>query len=475
MPPNVLLIVLDAARVDHFSCYGYERATTPNIDSFAADAVQFENAFAAGPWTPPSHASMFTGKYPTNHGYYSDERSVSGPTLAELLADSGYKTLSTSRSAMIGAHTPMGRGFDTCLNWYTIPHTKPDWSEIYDYYLSIIPAWIRYLASQFSGDEELGYLSTQKLNRWIRRQQSVANPFFGFVNILSPHSAYDAPEPYRSRFTRPRDDSVDEEKIHSLADRGGHRYIAGQIDVSEDEWRAVKDLYDGELAYADNRVGKILDTLKQTGQYNDTLVIVTADHGEHFGENGRAYHQFSLYEEVIHVPLVIKFPGQEYSGRVEDSIVSLIDLFPTVLETANTPLPDDIDGSSLYPPSQAGHRLVFSEYGLGIDALNGLEKYCDGQLPENVLTEIGHSLQCVRSKRDKYIKHFAEKKDEYYDFQQRVTEDVNLISEPDERQRERIKYLRSELNSRFSEPPAVDSTVSDSPEVREQLRQLGYL
>ena len=301
--PNVVLIVIDTQRAQNLSLYGYERDTSPEFTRFAHEALTFELATAPGTWTVPTHASLFTGRWPSFHG--AERVGVDGlvarpmnpeiPTLAELLQRDGYTTAAfvanvTYLSPLFGFQ----RGFDQFTN-------DLDWPRA-------------------------DHVATA-VNDWLESQQA---PFFLFVNLLDPHEPYEPPEPFDTRFDgkNPEHGTMMTEKMHARV-----RFT--------DEMRAhFVSQYDGETAFTDQALGTILDTLRARPDYGNSVVIVTSDHGEMLGEHQLAGHVVEPYEPELHVPLVAKLAGGRRAGeRVEDR-VSTMGVFATILDAVGIPLPE---------------------------------------------------------------------------------------------------------------------------------------
>ena len=331
-PPNVLLISLDTTRRDHLSCYGYERPTTPNIDALANEGLLFTRAAAVSSWTLPTHVSMLTGLYPRTHGAHfmaQDEESAvpefslgamtpSCRTLAEVLDVAGFNTGAiVSNSYFLQPKLGLNRGF-----------------HHYDFTQAGEPLFYR-------PAEEI----TDAAVDWLGKQ---ANPFFLFLNYMDPHAPYLPPEPYDRRFASFPEQG---ELRRSFADWKAYTERTAQVKqggkpLSEREAAYFRDQYDGELAYLDAEVGRLLDWLRDQDRFDDTLIVVTSDHGEAFGEHGVAGHGVTLYEHQLAIPLIVKPPGSANAERI-DVRVSQVDIFPTVLEILGMEVPGDIQGASV--------------------------------------------------------------------------------------------------------------------------------
>ena len=283
--PNVVLISIDCLRADHIGAYGYERNTTPRIDELAKDGVVFETLVSTAPWTFPSHMSMLTGLPPSIHGATRwSKLHDSVPYLSELLAQAGYRTDGTVSVDYISQDFGFERGF-------------------HSYYFSFDPGATRVV------DHAIDLL----------RKGSGQNQFL-FVHTLDVHWPYWPPEEFRTRFG-PRPLEVTELLQKVLVD---------DPPANQQEIDHVINLYDGELAYVDQELGRLFDEMKSLGTYDSSLIVLTADHGEAFYEHGFWKHTQTLYDEMIHIPLIVKWPKGAPTGRVE-AMVSQTDVFPTIL------------------------------------------------------------------------------------------------------------------------------------------------
>lgn len=315
LPPspgvNVLVVSFDALRADRLGTYGYPRPTSPHIDDFARDAVVIEHAWSAAQSTPTSFASMFTGRWPSQ--VFRGWRLDPAPTLATVFANAGYQTAFLATNVQLVASRRFGQGF-------------------YDY--EILTAGP---SSDRDGDniaDDLYLLA--RARHWLFEE--ARPPFLLWVHFLSPHSPY----------------TVREGSEHLYRSPGGERFAATTghtFDVdSEEDLERVRDLYDGEVHFADGLFASLLDALDRSGREGDTLVALTADHGEELLEHGGLQHS-TVFEEVIRVPLILRHP-RGGSGR-SDLPASGVDLLPTLAEIAGLEAPEGIDGLSLLDPMPA--------------------------------------------------------------------------------------------------------------------------
>lgn len=298
---SVVVLMLDTLRADHLGTYGYKRNTSPVLDSFAAENTKFSYTVTAAPWTPPSVASMFTGVYPATHGWMPPNMrdevkkmavKLDGNlvTLAEIFKANGFSTAAISPNPWITEEFGYQQGFDSFVTKIRAPA------------------------------EEIVGIGKQKLTDLLAEDK----PFFLYMHFLDPHDPYTPPGMYKTAFT----DQVP-----------GREYPAKELQRI--------NLYDGEIQYMDSEIGKFFSFLKEKGVYDDLTIIVVADHGEQFMEHGQHGHGHQLFNEEVHVPLMVK--STKLSGsRVVDVTTSTIDIFPTALDAAGITVPDGVPGVSLF-------------------------------------------------------------------------------------------------------------------------------
>lgn len=473
MGANVLWIVLDATRFDHCSVNGYDRPTTPTLETLAADGVRYTSTFAAGPWTPPSHASMFTGTYPSRHGYLDGGMAMANSDrhIATLAAEAGYSTYGVVQNPKIGADTDIATGFETYLELFRLPLIPRSVAELRRYYLELWRGWLdigrQSLRRGRAGAERL---TAAAIDRWLRSHRKSSDAFFIFTNLNAPHRVYDPPAPYDEAFQRNATEQLADGNVDELAESGGYRYMADDLEVTPAEWTALIDRYDGEIAFADAIVGSIIDSLHETDMYDETLIIVTADHGNHFGEHGLVYHQFSLYDELLHVPLVVKFPEQRWAGRTVTELVSLVDLAPTAATWMDQQFPESA-GTVLEPQPATDRGAIYAEYGRPIAALEVLDQTVESVPPEQWNT-LDTGLQCIRTNEYKYIRAF-DGEDRLFDLSDDPREERNVLGHPE--YEKIVDDLRENLDARLDQHPKMRQQEVSDERVKDQLEKLGYL
>jgi arylsulfatase A-like enzyme len=357
--PNVLLIVLDTVRADHLSLYGYHRATTPKLDQLAKRGIRFESVRATAPWTLPSHASMFTGRWPHELGVeWMTPLRAKFPTLAEYLGSHGYATAGFAANTLFCSYdTGIDRGFAHYEDYEVGPLDAVRTAIAVDVaFKGVIGLAVNYGRSFDAGPFRplqellLGWIlarnriSAQAINLkfvdWLKRRREPGRPFFAFLNYFDAHSPYVPPTTAARHFgLRPR----------SAADA---KVLDGWRDVTKSELSLyhrtlAQDAYDDCLAYLDEQLGELFEELQRRGELDRTLVIVTADHGEGFGEHDLFDHGESLYRTEIGVPLVIVAPLRSRSEGVVSETVSLRNLPATIVDLVGLEADSSFPGPSL--------------------------------------------------------------------------------------------------------------------------------
>lgn len=317
--PNVLLLVLDTVRGMEMGLYGYPLPTTPNVDRWSKRGIVFDRAFATAPWTLPSHASLFTGKWPHELGVgWAKPMPGTHLTLAERLGSLGWATAGFAANTVYASWLfGLQDGFSLYRDYQVSPSEVVGASTIGR---RVIAWWNNWRGTYVMP----GRISARDVNDafldWERGVES-GRPWFAFLNYFDAHDPYDPSEPYGSRFPGT------EQKWRSL----------GQLrQRPPEELLALQAAYDGALSALDAEVGRLLDDLEQRGMLQNTIVIITSDHGEEFGEHGHTGHGSSQYVPVLHVPLIVIAPGQTAEGARIRRFVSLRDVAATIEDMVST-------------------------------------------------------------------------------------------------------------------------------------------
>lgn len=399
---NILLVTLDTTRADRIGAYGYAAAETPRLDALAREGILFEHCITPSAFTLPSHSSIMTGLYPPFHGVRVNGTSALASvhtTMAERLAAQGYRT-----GAFIGAFVLDGRwgleqGFEHYDDEFRLePDQKLDLAGVQRPASDVVDAAVAWL-----GEDE-------------------AKPFFAWLHFYDPHVPYAPPEPYRSRF----------------ANRGD------------------SGLYDGEIAFADSQVGRLLDWLEASGHADDTIVVVVGDHGEGLGSHGESEHGYYIYDYAIRVPLIVRIPGERGGIRLPEQ-VRTVDILPTLMELVGGGEVAPIHGASVLPLLEGSERET--------------PRYA---YSESVATKLQYGWAGLYSIRTNEHKFIEAPRSELYDLSEDPGESVNRYADLRRvtlRLREQLRGLREDISR--NAPEAEEANVDE--ETMKMLASLGYV
>ncbi len=428
--PNVLLISVDSLRADHLGCYGYHRNTSPNIDKFASESIIFKNTICQAPWTKPSVGSMLTSLYPGVHGAdsvgeYGDNFSVAKipqkvsvlnqavTTLAETLKDNGYVTAGFTGGGYTHSFFGFSKGFDTYKD-------------------------------NAGGIKTINY----EIFDWLKKLQN--KPFFIFTHFFDVHFPYKDFPPYNRMFGVYKS-RVNVDKQFEIDVNSGKRKL------KEEDIKRLLSLYDGGIYYADVHIATLLNMLKKMGCYDNTIIILTSDHGEGFMEHKLIGHTDIMYNELLKIPLLIRWP--ELQRKTIESQVRSIDIMPTILDFLGIQPPSLLQGVSLSPKIKGKIRndlIAFSE-----TERRGFQKVVmDGQY--------------------KLLYNCASGKEELYDIKEDPGETANIA----DRKPEKLKEMRSLLEA-WNKDLEINRAKIQSGSLKKdriidellvnQLKGLGYL
>lgn len=394
---NAILITVDTLRADHLEPYGYRRIRTPAISQLAGDGVLYEQAISQVPLTLPSHCSILTGAWPSTVGIRDQAGftlAPDRPTLATTLKQAGLQTAAFVGSSILNAEMGLGKGFDTYTNVLPQPGATARAEDL-----------------ERRGDQVMG-----DALRWIETPDR--RRFFVWIHLFDPHTPYAPPEPYGARF--------------------------------------ASSPYDGEIAFVDSIIGKLISALIAKDLYEKTLVIFTSDHGESLGEHGEETHGFFLYDSTLRVPLIVKFPGARWKGRVVHEQVRGIDVAPTILEILGVSVPTQMQGQALgklaagegKDPARPALSETYYPY------------YHFGWSP----------LVSIRTGRYKYIRA---PKPELYGLSADPGEIKNIVSD----EPAVASQLRAELASAYTEAPPSGEPKRETLDsaTLAKLKSLGYI
>jgi arylsulfatase A-like enzyme len=510
--PDIVLLVLDTQRVDRLSCYGYPVETSPHLDMLAADSTRFAHATAPAQWTVPTHAAIFTGLYPVQHTVcqLDSVMPLELLTLAERLQQAGYFTAGFSHNPLIGVvSNGLQRGFHHFRNYHylgarlltsnldrsdqpknlpiKLRHTLRFWlAELLGYSQQtpvhalsalLLPFWKTALRLRGHSKSEMIRQSLTNVSQLLvgRRGLHQAQPIFAFVNLMGTHVPYDPPAWACERFLSK---VIDQRSAQELRQQANH----WQVDVCnwlgmelpEEEYRVVLNaFYDAETAAQDAEVGRFVNHLRATEEIDNTLFIVVADHGDHLGEKQRLNHAFGVYQELTHVPLIIRDPSGELpQGKIVEPFISTRRIFHTVLAAAGAATEDEAQLSLTHlgnDDDDSESEGVFSEgQPLGW-AVKRLEKDKPGLVQASAYDQSARAIYA-----DGYKLITIGERRELYDLRQDATEDVDLSHQLPQQ----MAALQTRLLNFVEQTQTAVTEVTrreDDAFVLKHLRDLGYL
>jgi len=424
--PNVILIVVDTLRADHVDCYGNKRTTTPHIDALAREGILFKNAISTAPWTLPSVASILTSQYPSVLGIREeyvklDQRFT---LLPEVLKNHDYSTYGVTSAPLVTSNIGFGRGYD-------------DYNE-----------------EHLSGHESVSSPGvTEQSVSFVKKPHT--KPFFLFSYYFDPHYNYILHKKY-NYYPSYKGKLRSNHSISAL-----WRY---RDQFSKDDIKYLVSLYDSEIAFTDEHIGKLINELKKQGMYDNSVIIITADHGEEFMERGWIGHSITLHQELIRVPLIMKFPGLE--ARKINTPVSLIDIMPTICSYLGIQIPNGLDGQAINIKTGSSmiKRPVFSE------TFNP-QVHREGPIePIAFRSVVLGNMKLIYDEKKNLAFIYDLSKDPY--------EQYNLADAKQE-EHVKLKALLSEwinyVEKKRIKGPQQDVNDLFTPEQREQLKSMGYL
>ena len=457
---NIILIVLDSVRVDHCSTYNYPRRTTPCLSNLAQESYLFEQVYAPSSWTVPVHGSLFTGELPSTHGAHADQKFFSYPTektLAGKFQSNGYSTVSLTTNPWLTHEFGFGRGFDKVLNLQSnLPFPDAgDPREIYrdgDRTRDLFRAskWLmkgsplkRIINALSVWTSDWSFPDASQLNkeiiRWFNEQRRDES-FFLYANYMDAHEPYSLEEPYRQFVNG---DVKQIEDIHwNLESLSSMRRVDPELPV---------DAYDSALHYLDEQLGELIETLKKTGLLEETALVVLSDHGQCLGDHDYWGHGTFLYDELLHVPALIRPPGGIEGPRKICNLTSVVDFFDIILE---------LKDAKFNVPRRKTHRSVESVI---VSETKG--KHQDVEIPSNLVSNSGYRAIYSEDIRSLH----ALETDEYKLFSRDGTPVNNSELKCE------FRTIEETIFSGLDQSHSGEVNYEMSSDTKRQLRDLGYL
>ncbi len=423
--PSIVLITIDTLRADRLGCYGYERKTSPNIDSLARRSALFETALTPRTKTAPAIASILTGLYPHTHGVRTNWTKLPEEiiTLPEILKENGYRTAAVVGNFILKReHSGLDRGFED----YDDRMTEKELNRGFQ--------------------EKTAGKVNEAVFAWLDKNHK--RKFFLWVHYQDPHGPYTAPPRCRAAFSHREEEKIPAGEIRDYQRLPWVEEKAGLVDAA-----SYRDGYDAEILYCDESIGKLLERLSGPG-LEETVIVLAADHGESLGEHGYYFgHGEFVYEACSRVPLIIRAPSITEEPRRIKEQVNVMNIAPSILELAGLPVPTEMEGKSLLP-SIEGEESAGDEY---------------------VFLERGNRIKGVRTDDWKYIADHDRSTAELYRLKDDPAETVNLISRNRAEAEELKDRLSGWLNAADRTPIGEDHYLELKEMEREALKSLGYL
>jgi arylsulfatase A-like enzyme len=468
--PNVMILVMDTVRADHCSTWGYARTTTPGLDRLARSSTVYTQAISPSPWTLPAHLSLFTGLFPSGHGVLTEQdrlrRDVS--SLPEILRDTGYQAAGFTNNPWVSSLCGLDRGFE----WFVEVFRGERGKEKGELRRNLDR--VRHLL--FLKDNGAEKTNVQVM-RWITRwcHESDHAPFFIFVNYMEAHQLYGLKHPFHRRFPRRLSPYMEAWRNRDIS-RGKARVYAGARRLTADDYMAMVNMYDRAISYLDFRIEELVGFLEEHELLDNTLLIITSDHGEEFGEHRLAgveliEHPFCLYDSLLRVPLLVRWPEAFTRAKRRTDLVQLNDVFHTIVGLLN------LDGEG--PPKWWGGDLLvegkrefaFAEYVTPPFELEALRR----KQPKHTFEQFDVDLRAIRTMDHKVIR-FPDGREEFYYLQDDPGETADLSAQGNNAH----AHLAARLNQWIAELPAQAKSkepysIPEDEVIRRRLADLGYL
>lgn len=520
--PDIIFIVLDTQRADRLGVYGHQKAHTPNLDQFADQATLFEQAISPAQWTIPSHASFFSGLYPTAHQVTQSSQSLSPdiPHLAEVLTHNNYDTIGFCNNPLVGIlDNGFKRGFQTFYNYGgafpSLPKSSTDLpgflgklTETYTQFLRKLSypvqnffgqsdlafrlslnSWTTPLWSRFANFKGQNARSVRDVGQFLqeREKQESEKPLFLFLNLMETHLPFWPPGEFIDKTAPYFRKSKEARDIMQTWNREAYRWAAPLEEPLGDlEGRVLSDLYDAEVAYQDDYLGELFAVLNGRSHHQNTLTIIVSDHGDGLGEHNYFGHAFVAYQELVHVPLIMHWPARFPEPTRISTPVSTRRLYHTILDAAgHLPALPNLDPASIHgltlahtingrdPEAGTAYSEIYPPLNF-VRAIENrqphlLEKFgCLSERRAVVKTEAGEPFKLITTN---------DQPNELFNLTSDPIESVNRLKEDmylTKSLHEEIKEMTTRVNQQRDNLGAGDLVELDDA-LMQQLRGLGYV
>lgn len=453
---------MDTVRADHLSTWGYKRNTMPNVEKLCKSSFVFKQAISPSAWTIPTHSSLFTGLFPSEHGAFTSEEIFPNhcPTLPGVLSKHGYKTIAFTNNIFVSTDFNFHRGFDEFVEIFRKRERINK---------SFFGNQIRRLKALFLLIDSGARWTNEEVSKWLSKHDKSV-PFFMFINYMEAHHPLTPPRPFNNNFDSGLRTNINALKYRNLQENEKFsRLLKGEFQLTSDDIEKLNTLYDMELSYLDYRIGELLGFMAKNGYLDNTIIILTADHGDNLGEHNLLSHQFCLYDTLVHVPLIIKLP--DCSGRrIITKPIQLTDIFPTILEMVEIEYDyiKILNSESVF--SNNTRKYAYAEYKPNPSQLEGLKNSCLGLNIES----LDKPLTMIRSTEYKLITSNNDADDELYDLQNDPGERRNIIKSEKEVYK-RLKQSLDKWQTGLNKIQTVTKKKVLNRDIRKHLEDLGYL
>jgi arylsulfatase A-like enzyme len=436
--PNIIVIIMDTVRQDRLSCYGYSRETSPNLERLSKTSRVYDNAYSTSGWTAPAHASLFTGLYPIAHGTTQKNWTMDKDltTLAEILSAVGYKTFAVSENPWLSKLFHFDQGFSEYYETWRIRNESPEENLAFE------------LFSRFVNQAEKG------------------RPFFAFINFMAAHNPYNSSHQFFGHFTS--------DKSIYCTDNSWQGFFLGRRKFSPQEIQQLNEHYDEEILYVDYLVGRIADLLVEKQIWDETVFVVTSDHGENIGDHGLMDHVFSLYQTTIKIPLLIHYPGLFPADTRDEQFVQILDIFPTLLGIVGVDSERiRFQGLDITKSDPRAERAVICEYDYPQQVLSN---YSKEERESEDLAKFKRRIKSIIFHGHKFI-WADDGKYELYDLGRDPGETVNLIDAAESLEIKTDLQNKMDIFIKNYQTAGLrkESSKKIDEETKKALRSLGYV